>query len=821
MVKDRYLVQTAGLPLIKGGSKSFNRTRQDAVTTAAKSAGATVTKAHNQLWTGLAVTATRTQIQKLAAAPDVVAVYPVLKVSLPKTEKSATKQASSLAEIAAAGTDYTGQGVKVGIIDTGVDYNHVDLGGSGTPGGDTFPTVRVAYGYDFVGDNYNGDDTTRAADADPDDCGGHGTHVAGIVGADGDDDNGGAVGVATDVTLGAYRVFGCEGSTSTDVIIEALARARTDGMDVVNLSLGSDFDSWPDYPDAVAVSNLAAAGVVVVVAAGNSGDTGLFSAGSPAVGAGVISVASYESEKIRIRAISVNGVKYAYTSVEDTAPAPADNASQLTLRVASNTTACNANPVLTAVPADTALLVKRGTCAFSEKVANAQAAGAEAVVLYNNVPSLDSFTATRDGQPPFTIPAIAIGGTDGANLASLIAASGAKAMTWLNYQQDVTNPDGGALSTFSSAGIAADLSLVPTITAPGGKIYSTLPIEQDEHGNLSGTSMATPFVAGSVALLLEARPALNPAGVSQLLYNSAVPVAKSTEAGVTTRPEAVFRQGSGLIKVANAIGASVVASPSILKLGEGTSHIVKVTLTNTSATTLTYKPSRVSGVSAAASTTGTYMGTTTPKYAFGEVGFKAYSKTVTLAPGGSAVVKLKLTAPSKALKGKAGMLYGGWVRFTTSGAGNTISVPFVGVRGDYQKVKLLNKFKLVDDEGKNWSLPRLGVEVNEGGADDGIYFLPSTKSNQYQFDLDIFSPSVIYHLDYPASDVRLKVINTRTHKKYYAIIDWGAANAVAGNPLRPRSPATPPLRSSPSTVLYLNKSNGVSWPFRTATTNCS
>jgi subtilisin family serine protease len=99
----------------------------------------------------------------------------------------------------------------------------------------------VAYGYDFVGDAFTGENTP-VPDDDPDDCHGHGTHVAGIVGA-----SGGIVGVAPDVTFGAYRVFGCTGYTWADIMIAAMEMALADGMDILNMSIGAAF-TWPQYP---------------------------------------------------------------------------------------------------------------------------------------------------------------------------------------------------------------------------------------------------------------------------------------------------------------------------------------------------------------------------------------------------------------------------------------------------------------------------------------------------------------------------------------------------------------------------------------------
>ncbi|HSK33986.1 MAG TPA: S8 family serine peptidase, partial [Propionicimonas sp.] len=593
VIPGRYLVETVATPLSRGGSRLSNQSASKVTASATTAAGAKVGTSYSELWSGVSVTATEAQIRVIAQSPSVKAVYPVLRVDLPKTTKSATSVSSALDQISALGVaGQDGTGIKVGVIDTGIDYNNPDLGG-----GSSFPTTRVAYGYDFVGDDYNGDNTA-IPDANPDDCEGHGTHVAGIIGAGGSGDGDSTTGVAPNAILGAYRVFGCEGGTDTEIILKALTKAKADKMDVVNLSLGSDFDSWPSYPDAVAVANLAKAGVVVAVAAGNSGDTGLFSAGSPAVGAGIISVASYEGEKIKSRAISVGGAKYAYTAVDGTSDAPADNSTTLELKVASNLEGCTA---ISAVDSTTALLIKRGTCDFRVKVQNAIAAGAGAAVIYNNVPGLDSFTAVSETDPvALSIPAVSIGGTQGQTLAAALTSVTPidPTMTWMAVQADLVNPDAGQISTFSSAGLAADLSLVPTIAAPGAKIYSTLPVEQGGHGNLSGTSMATPFIAGTAAVMLQVKPTLkgHPADLSKLLYNTAAPVMKNTELN-TAKPEGVFRQGSGLVNLTRALAAKVTASPSTIKLSDGTSQTVSISLTNKTASTLTYKVARITGVS--------------------------------------------------------------------------------------------------------------------------------------------------------------------------------------------------------------------------------
>ena len=165
---------------------------------------------------------------------------------------------------------------------------------------------RVIGGYDFVGDLYDGTSTDQAylsvpsPDHDPAPCNplfadarvtageasssgaGHGTHVAGIIGASAANADG-VTGVAPQAKFLAYRVFGCNGGVDNDIIVAALERAYKDGAQVVNMSIGDDYASWPEEPTAVASDELVSKGVVVAVAMGNAGSvsTALFSGGDP------------------------------------------------------------------------------------------------------------------------------------------------------------------------------------------------------------------------------------------------------------------------------------------------------------------------------------------------------------------------------------------------------------------------------------------------------------------------------------------------------------------------------------------------------------
>lgn len=164
-----------------------------------------------------------------------------------------TALAQTGADVAQGSLGFTGAGIRVGIIDTGTDFTNPDLGGCFGSG------CRVSFGHDFVGDAFDGNNaaTQPVPDGSPNDCRGHGTHVSGIIMA-----NGRVRGVAPGVTFGSYRVFGCNGPTTTELIVAAMERAVNDGVRVLNISIGSSFQ-WPQYPTAAASANVSAMGVIL------------------------------------------------------------------------------------------------------------------------------------------------------------------------------------------------------------------------------------------------------------------------------------------------------------------------------------------------------------------------------------------------------------------------------------------------------------------------------------------------------------------------------------------------------------------------------
>lgn len=294
--------------------------------------GAQLLYRNQRVYNGIALHLDEAKLAQLEQLPGVRAVHRVIAKS-PQTSSSLPLIGAPALWHLPNGFSETGQGVTIAIIDTGIDYLHVNFGGPGnlyTANDSTrleewidFPNAKVIGGYDFAGDAYNANprqasyNPIPAPDPDPMDCYGHGTAVAGTAAGYGvtqasatysgpysssSDLNQLKIGpgVAPHAQLYALKVFGCQGSSElVDLAIEWAMDPNGDGdlsdhVDVINLSLGSDFGS-PFDMTTIAAENAAAAGVIVVAAAGNGGDT-VYVVDSPAVGDSVISVAAGTEE---------------------------------------------------------------------------------------------------------------------------------------------------------------------------------------------------------------------------------------------------------------------------------------------------------------------------------------------------------------------------------------------------------------------------------------------------------------------------------------------------------------------------------------------
>jgi minor extracellular serine protease Vpr len=755
----RWFVQLASAPTSEGTDESRVNTEQANFRSAAAQAGLQYREryAFKSLFNGLSVQVKRGDVAKLSRLPGVAQVWPIIHVKTSATAVSnpdlGTALAQSGADIAQSKLGLTGAGIKVAVMDTGIDYHHPDLGGC------FGKHCRVITGYDFVGDDFNADDDTSVPvpDNDPDDCNGHGTHVAGIIGAKTNNSTG-ARGVAPGVKFGAYRVFGCDGSTTSDVMMDAMERALKDRMDVLNMSIGAAYQ-WPQYPTAVAADRLVRRGMVVVASIGNEGATGLYSVGAPGVGSKVIGVASFDNtnQSLMYFTVSPDGAKAGYTVAAGSPNAPTSGTQPIarTGTVASGADACDPATIPAGSIAGKVALIRRGGCGFVVKAENAQDAGAIGVVLYNNAPG--RINPTVEGGDPITIPVVAITAEEGALIDSRLA-TGPVSITWTNLWFPFVNTlTPSLLSDFTSYGLAPDLSMKPDLGAPGGYIRSTYPLEKGGYANISGTSMASPHVAGAAALLLQSNPFLTPELIQTKLLNSADPKPWSLAPDIGFL-DLVHRQGAGMVDIDDAILATTLVEPAQIALGESASGVQKrrITIQNFWLLPKTYNLSFENAIST--------EGTITPDFWDSDATVTFSKSSVRVRGfGDRESVDVTITPATYPAIGQ----YGGYIVLTPTDGGKVYRIPYAGYVGDYQEIQVLT------DLGAD--LPWLAFLDADG------FFNPLFDGGTFSLvDEDI--PHIVAHFEHQSRKVLMDVYDATTDKKVGSFVkeEYFGRNATPG-----------------------------------------
>ena len=423
---------------------------------------------------------------------------------------------------------FEGQGIKIGIIDTGIDYDHPDLRGFG-------PSGKVVGGYNFV------DNDNKTIDTN-----GHGTEVAGIIAADGN-----LKGVAPKAKLFSYKVSSTGESVSSDLIVKAIHRAIEDKVNVINISLG--VNKTNDEIDQ-AVNEAVKNGIIVVVAAGNNGpDNGTI--GSPGKDPDVITVgATYNNiTQSVVSTLEIGKTQYQVLPMLGTNPLSKPITGKIVFggygRIKD---LANVNAK------DSILLEERGSdikgekIYFSEKERNAAQSGAQALIVFNNEPGIffgEIFQPNSTSRNNPTIPVISMSKNDGLALKKILQNETVAKLDVFSH------PD--FVASFSSRGPVSPFYIKPDLVAPGVFVNSTH--IGGTYNLTSGTSIAAPHVTGAVALILQKDPNLKPDDVASLLSTTTDPVTDAYG-----NDESVDVTGSGRLNLTRAFSANLIIIPHSL-----------------------------------------------------------------------------------------------------------------------------------------------------------------------------------------------------------------------------------------------------------------
>ncbi|HEL2041415.1 TPA: S8 family serine peptidase [Streptococcus suis] len=684
---------------------------------------------------------------------------------------------------------YKGEGTVIAIIDSGLDVDHdvlhiSDLStakyksekeieaakeAAGITYGEWF-NDKVVFGYNYVDVNTVLKEEDKRS---------HGMHVTSIATGNPTQPVAGQLmyGVAPEAQVMFMRVFSdLKATTGAALYVKAIEDAVKLGADSINLSLGGANGSVVNMNENVTAAIEAArrAGVSVVIAAGNDGtfgsghsnpsadypDYGLV--GTPSTARDAISVASYNNTTVGSKVINIIGLEnnadlnYGKSSFDnpEKSPVPFEIGKEYEYVYAGIGQASDFDGLdLTGKLA----LIKRGTITFSEKIANATAAGAVGVVIFNSRPGEANVSMQLD-DTAIAIPSVFIP----LEFGEALAANSYKIA--FNNETDIRpNPEAGLLSDFSSWGLSADGELKPDLAAPGGAIYAA--INDNDYANMQGTSMASPHVAGAAVLVkqyLQATyPTKSPQEIEALVKHLLMSTAKAHVNKETTAYTSPRQQGSGIIDTAAAISTGLYLTGE-----DGYGSITLGNVEDTFSFTVTLhnitNEDKTLNYSTQLTTDTVQNGliTLAPRLLAEIPGGK-----VTVKANSSTTVTINVDASSFAeeLTGlmKNGYYLEGFVRFTdVADGGDIVSIPYVGFRGEFQNLAVLEEpiYNLIAD-GKG-----------------GFYFEPVTAQpdtvdiSHHYTGLVTGSTELIYSTD-KRSDFAIKTLGTFKNEAGYFVLE--------------------------------------------------
>ncbi len=571
----------------------------------------TVTGSVQTVLNAVFVVATPDQAAQLRSMPGVAGVRPLRRFR--KSLDAAIPLLNGPGAWALVGGEgRAGSGIKIAVIDTGIDQTHPAFQDNhlATPSGfpkctassdcSSFTNKKVIVARSYVAQLAAGFGLNPAATSRPDDYSardldGHGTAVA--MCAAGETNKGPAAtitGMAPKAYLGNYKVFGSpeiNPFTSGDIIILALEDALHDGMDIAELSLGTPAFSGPlDQgaacgltgttpcdPEAAAVENAVQSGMLVVVAAGNEGEDGQFAPtlatiGSPGDAPSAIAVgASTNSHSwgsgVEVSGEGVPSVLHLIQGQFGDGPSPAGSLTAPLKdvgQISGDPLGCNSFPA-GSLNGDIAL-IERGTCFFVDKVTHAQNAGAIGVIFWD--PTTDT-SDSPSGLSSTNIPAILIGVTGGTALKNFIDANPGHPVT-LDPNLVALAQTPNIIASFSSRGPSIHGGLKPDVTAVGTDLYMAAE-RVDPNGDLysptgyaaaDGTSFSTPLVSGAAALVKQKNPGFTALQLKSAVVNTAAQ-SLTDESGAAS----VISAGAGLLNAQAAVSTNVTVGPATISFG--------------------------------------------------------------------------------------------------------------------------------------------------------------------------------------------------------------------------------------------------------------
>ncbi|MEN6605152.1 MAG: S8 family serine peptidase, partial [Bryobacteraceae bacterium] len=610
--------------------------------------GITATSRVSTLANAVFVAAPKSRVAELQSLPGVKAVVPV-RIYTRKLNRATQLVNAPGAWSLSGGQDNAGTGVKIAVLDTGIDQNHPAFQDSSlampagyplcSPGDCAYTNNKVIVARSYVKLVAAGSSSDPTADSRPDDYSardrmGHGTAAASVAAGT---SNGGTVtasGMAPKAYLGNYKIYGSpyvNDGTTDEAIINALNDAFNDGMDIVSFSTGAPAFSGPldkgavcGNPDGVpcdlmaqAFENAAAKGLIIVAAAGNEGDSGDTSTyptfgtvASPAFAPSVIAVGATTNSHTFTPLVTVPGSD-APSSLKAIAALTGDSSATLgavSLPMRDVTSLGNDGLACASLPAHsldgTFALIQRGTCYFADKMSNAYAAGAMGVIFYM---ADDTAMINPGGLSSYSLPAAMISLADGTAMKQFIAANPNHLVT-LNpagVEHDYSSPN--LLSGYSSLGPATGTSAIkPDLVATGSDMYMATqsydPLSEmyssDGYVVANGTSFSTPMVAGAAAVVKQLHPGFTPAQVRSALVNATTHDVSLSEYGTAVDIRSL---GAGKLDAGAAAAAAVTLSPSSVSFGAITSTTLPSTITvdviNTGSSTVTLAVSIVTETS--------------------------------------------------------------------------------------------------------------------------------------------------------------------------------------------------------------------------------